>query len=309
MSKEDGSEAGRGRGRRSAGTRGSCEIRRLVPGDEAAIAGFLARHADGSVFLRANLQAAGLTYNGNPLEGVYVGAFDDGALKGVAAHYWNGALILQAPEHAGALACAAVEASGRIVAALIGPWTQVSAARGALDAEEWRTSLDSKEVLMRLPLQDLRVPPALADGRLVCRRSRASDLERLVDWHMAYLAEALGMADTPSNRSRHLPMLMRAHEAGDLFALEDGGRVVSTCSFNAPAGDTVQIGGVWTPPEFRNRGYARAVVAGALLMAQESGVETAVLFTGENNIAALRAYRKIGFTPVGDYGLVFFDDA
>jgi RimJ/RimL family protein N-acetyltransferase len=308
MSEQDGSEAGRGRGQIQAGTRGRCEIRRLVPGDEAAITGFLARHADGSVFLRANLQAAGLAYHGNPLEGVYVGAFDDGALEGVAAHYRNGALILQAPEHAGALARAAVEESGRVVAALIGPWAQVSAARTALDAAEWRTSLDSREVLMRLLLRDLRAPAALTGGRLVCRRSRPSDLEGLAAWHMAYLAEALNVADTPTNRSRHLPMLMRAHEAGDLFALEDGGRVVSTCSFNAPAGDTVQIGGVWTPPELRSRGYARAVVAGALLTAQENGVETAVLFTGENNTAALRAYQKIGFAPVGDYGLVFFDD-
>lgn len=305
---EDDDAAHHGRDCTPAGTRGQCEIRQLVPGDEAAIANFLARHADSSGFLRANLQAAGLAYNGNPLEGVYVGAFAEGALTGVAAHYWNGALILQAPEHTGALARAAIKASGRVVAALIGPWAQVSAARAALGAAEWPTSLDSREVLLRLPLKDLHAPPALADGSLLCRRSRPSDLAWLADWRMAYLTEALDVADTPGNRAKHLPMLMRAHEAGDLFVLEDRGRAVSTCDFNAPAGNTVQIGGVWTPPELRNRGYAQAVVAGALLMAKENGVDTAVLFTGENNIAALRAYRKIGFAPVGDYGLVLFDE-
>jgi RimJ/RimL family protein N-acetyltransferase len=285
-----------------------CEIRRLIPGDEAAVENFLALHADSSVFLRANLQAAGLVYNGKSLEGVYVGAFDAGALIGVAAHYWNGALILQAPEHAGILAGAAAEASGRIIVSLLGPWAQLCAARTALDATEWPTSHASREVLFRLPLTDLRVPAALAAGSLTCRRSRPSDLEWLADWRMAYLAEALGVADTPDNRARHLPMLRLSHETGDLFVLEENGCALSTCAFNAQAGDRVQIGGVWTPPEWRNRGYAQAVVAGALLLARDSGSAIAVLFTGENNSAAIRAYQKIGFAAVGDYGLVFFDD-
>jgi RimJ/RimL family protein N-acetyltransferase len=286
-----------------------CEIRRLLSGDEETLENFLARHADSSVILRASLQAAGLAYNGNPLEGVYVGAFEAGALAGVAAHYWNGALILQAPAHAGILACAATEASGRIIAALIGPWAQLCAARAALDATEWPTSHDSREVLFRLSLADLLVPPALSADAVVCRRSHPADLDRLADWRMAYLAEALGAADTPDNRARHLPMLLRSHETGDLFVLEESSRLLSTCAFNASAGGTVQIGGVWTPPQLRNRGYAQAVVAGALLAAQAEGSDTAVLFTGQNNIAAIRAYQKIGFAPVGEYGLVFFDDA
>jgi RimJ/RimL family protein N-acetyltransferase len=290
-------------------TRFRLEIRRLCPGDDEATERFLVRHADSSVFLRANLRQAGLAYGGNPFEGVYVGAFCGKHLTGIAAHYWNGVLILQAPEHAGALARAAAAESGRIVEGLIGPWAQVCAARTALDAAEWLTSLDSKEVLMRLSLSELQPPPALAEGALLCRRSRDGDLPWLADWRMAYLAESLGETDTPANRAKHLPMLERTHSEGDLFILEDGGRAVSTCSFNAPAGDTVQIGGVWTPPELRSRGYAQAVVAGALLTARDRGIATAVLFTGEGNTAALRAYQKIGFTPVGDYGLVFFCDA
>src|SRR2546425_12835478 len=68
--------------------------------------------------------------------------------------------------------------------------------------------------------------------------------------------------------------------------------------------EIVQIGGVWTPPELRGRGYGRAVVAGSLLAARERNVRRAVLFADPRNTAAQRAYLVLGFELVGDYGLV-----
>jgi predicted GNAT family acetyltransferase len=74
--------------------------------------------------------------------------------------------------------------------------------------------------------------------------------------------------------------------------------------FNATLPDIVQIGGVWTPPESRGRGYARSVVAGSLLAAHQQEVRRAVLFANPANAAARAAYLSIGFEIVGDYGLV-----
>ena len=68
----------------------------------------------------------------------------------------------------------------------------------------------------------------------------------------------------------------------------------------------VQIGGVWTAPALRGRGYARCAVAGSLQTARERGVLHAVLFTGETNPAAQAAYVAIGFRPVGDYAILLF---
>ena len=70
--------------------------------------------------------------------------------------------------------------------------------------------------------------------------------------------------------------------------------------------ETVQIGAVWTPPELRGRGYARAVVAGALRTAASEGARRAVLFTGESNTPARQTYQGLGFRRVGDYGIVLF---
>jgi uncharacterized protein len=71
----------------------------------------------------------------------------------------------------------------------------------------------------------------------------------------------------------------------------------------------VQIGGVWTPPALRGKGYGKSVVAGSLLAARSQGVKRAILFTGDNNQAAQAVYRGIGFLPTGEkYGLVLFEE-
>jgi predicted GNAT family acetyltransferase len=75
--------------------------------------------------------------------------------------------------------------------------------------------------------------------------------------------------------------------------------------FNGRLPDAVQIGGVFTPPDLRARGFARAVVAGALLAARAEGVTRSILFTGRDNAFARRAYQSLGYGIVGNYGIVF----
>ena len=88
------------------------------------------------------------------------------------------------------------------------------------------------------------------------------------------------------------------------WLLEEGGKPVSTSAFNTSFEEAVQVGGVWTPPKLRRRGYGRAVVAVSLLDARAQGVGTAVLFTGLDNIPAQKAYLALGFRHIGDYRLI-----
>jgi len=71
----------------------------------------------------------------------------------------------------------------------------------------------------------------------------------------------------------------------------------------------VQIGGVYTPPAERSRGYAHCVIAQSLLDARDAGVSQAILFTGEENYAAQKAYIALGFQHVGDYRLLILREA
>jgi ribosomal protein S18 acetylase RimI-like enzyme len=280
-------------------------IRLLGPGDEVRLEAFLAAHADSSMFLWANLRRGGLADHGQEFQGTYAAALEGGRITGVAAHYWNGVLILQAPAAAVRLAHAAAAVTGRSIIGLVGPWTQVDKVRTGLDLDRTvRTS--SREALFALPLADLIVPAALAAGRVACRRAGPRDLDLVTSWCVASEVELYGAQDTPHLRAEEARGAEALVARGDAFLLEAGGRIVSICTHGARVLDVVQIGGVWTPPELRGRGYARAVVAGALLAARAADARRAVLFTGEGNIPAQQAYRALGFERVGDYGVMRF---
>jgi len=277
-------------------------IRPLGPGDEAALEAFLARHADSSMFLRSNARRAGLDDRGAALQGSYVAAFAGAEITAVAAHYWNGMVIIQAPEHAGDLARAAVAHSGRDLRGFSGPWEQVEAARAALHAEDRAASKASRETLYALSLAALAVPEPLATGRWTCRHGHPEEEDLLTEWRAAYAREALGAADGAALReeSRAEIVLLRRERAD--FVLEHDGLPVAFAAYNARLPDIVQIGGVWTPPARRGRGYGRGVTAGALVAARDAGAARAVLFT--DHPVASRAYEALGFRRVGEYGLV-----
>jgi GNAT superfamily N-acetyltransferase len=281
-------------------------VRVLGPGDAAALEAFLGRHADSSMFLRSNARRAGLEDHGRPYEATYVAAEDGGAIVAVAAHCWNGMLLLQAPSHAAAVARAAAARSTRRLRGFAGPWEQVTAARAALGAAAVPTAKPENEGLYALSLAALRVPAPLGDGRWTWRVPTAADDDLLFGWRLAFNREALGLGDTPAVRDETGADVRRWREEGSGFVLEDAGRPVAFAAWNAWLPDIVQIGGVWTPPALRGRGYGRGATAAALLAARARGATRGVLFTDAP--AAVTAYTALGFERVGTYGLVLLAD-
>lgn len=276
----------------------------LHPGDEAALEAFLAQHADTSMFLRSNARAAGLVDRGAPLQGTYVAALEAGRIVGVAAHCWNGIVLVQAPAHAAALARAAVRRSRRAVSGFSGPWPQVVAARAALGRSTTPASKTSREELYTLDLTALRLPPRLLDDAVRCRHPAADELDLLTDWRVRFAIEALGVSDGPELRATCRADLRLLHERGADWVAVREHAPVAYAAFNAMLPEIVQVGGVWVPPPLRGQGYGRAVVGGALLAARKQNVQRAVLFADPLNAPARTAYLALGFQIAGDYGLV-----
>lgn len=286
------------------------EIRKLVEGDQQALYNWLDAHEESSLFLRSNLEKGGIVDCGGPYEGTYLGAWDGEVLCGVAVLFWNGKILLQSPEHAGLLVPVLQALGPRPIDGLVGPWGQVEVAQAALRVSPAQVRFRSREILYRLTLSDLSVPSPRAGQRLVARMARSQDAALLADWYVAYRWELEGEVGTPGARARELEQRRAALEerlpTSSIWILEDEGRPVATTSFNARTAKMAQLGGVWTPPELRGRGYARAVIADHLRHARGEGVRTAILFTGEGNRAAQRCYTALGFTPIGDYGICLF---
>ncbi|PJI38109.1 GNAT family N-acetyltransferase [Ferrovibrio sp.] len=282
------------------------DIRLLSPADAPALQAFLAAHVAQTMLLRGNLRRSGIVDGDQPCQGRYAAAFEGDRIIGAAALYWNGNLILHAPGHVAEVSRIAV--GDRRVNGILGPWQQSLDAQDALGLGDRHLKLRSREILMSLPLQDLQQPAPLPHQKLTWRVATADDVDLLSEWRDAMTQETLG--DTPSQASlRQNRSDVECWVAGgDQFLLLDDGRPVSGCSFNARLPDAVQLGNVWTPPEWRSRRYARSVVAGALDHVRKAGATTAILFTDRENAAAQTTYAALGFTHIGDYAILLFAD-
>ncbi len=288
------------------------DVRILEPGDEAAAEAFLLPRIESSMFLLSNMRRVGLADGDERYHGTYAGAFDsDGRLISIAGHFWNHNVILQAPVHLEALCRAAAEASGRKVRGVVGPASQAAVCIDLFDLPEYgeRVQFKEHEGLYTLGLDRLRLPDALAEGKVLCRLLEAQDREAYIDMLRAYEINETGRKPGEALEKRLIEMFEHGHRERDEWVLEADSDLVAMSGFNAKITEAVQIGGVYTRPELRGRGYGRCVVAASLRDTRAEGVERAILFTGEQNVAAIRVYQSLGFERIGDYRILILHGA
>jgi predicted GNAT family acetyltransferase len=180
-------------------------------------------------------------------------------------------------------------------------------ARAALGLDGTRASHDGQELLFALSLDALKVPNLLRQPDIVVRTPSEAETSQVVrGWRVDYMAETLGSKRSPELETAALEHMQGTRKDGLLWVLARGDELVAMTTFNASARGIVQVGGVYTPPSLRSRGYARAAVAGSLQRAKENGAARSILFTAEHNQAARRCYTSLGYEAIGDFGLVLF---
>ncbi len=284
-------------------------IRILQPGDEPLLESYLQPCIESSLFLVSNMRAAGLVDNGRSQEGTYAATFEQDRIIGVAALFWNGSLILQAPiAQLPDLYQAIAAAAPRPIARFIGPKQQVQTLLDHLNITPAALKLDEPEYLYSLNLADLQTPPQLRSEAWQGRLMQAKDIDLMTRWRVGYAIETLGDTESPALWQRMRAGAEKYLQMGRVWILEDNGQPVATTAFNATIKEMVQVGGVWTPPEWRRRGYGRAAVAASLLGVKADGIQTAILFTGESNIPAQKVYEAIGFQHIGDYRITLLKE-
>ncbi|MGN0729445.1 GNAT family N-acetyltransferase [Treponema sp.] len=141
--------------------------------------------------------------------------------------------------------------------------------------------------------------------RLKAEECSAQDAEELFPLQVSYIKEEV----LPEWKKINLPLermnFERILKTQRVFAVKIGGTFCAKAQTNSASGSTVQIGGVFTKPEFRSKGIASSLVKKMAQEFQQEG-KTAVLFVDKKNAPAIRAYRKAGFKIFGKYKILYY---
>lgn len=138
----------------------------------------------------------------------------------------------------------------------------------------------------------LRPPSPAPEGR--ARAATRADRALLVAWVEGF-AEATGQ---PKSSAEWL--VDEGTERGSLALWESGGTPLALAGRSLMLAGMVRVTSVYTPPEFRGRGYGAAVTAEASRAALAEGAAEVLLFTDLANPTSNGVYLRIGYEPVAD---------
>jgi len=89
------------------------------------------------------------------------------------------------------------------------------------------------------------------------------------------------------------------------FIIRKNGLIAAKANISGVSKHFFQIGGVATREEFQGQGLAKCVVS-ALCKHFFAQGKTALLFTGVDNIPAIKVYTALGFKPFDDYTMLHY---
>lgn len=143
------------------------------------------------------------------------------------------------------------------------------------------------------PPKELRLLQCFPMYQMICLTPPAAPQ---TDFHI----EKLTPGDVPEMRklaeaTEPGPFRSRTIELGGYRGIRVDGRLASMTGQRCGLDDFTEISAVCTWPEFRGRGYAKALVATVANGVFEQN-KTPILGVREENVNAIRVYEKVGFT-------------
>ncbi|MCB9451639.1 MAG: GNAT family N-acetyltransferase [Anaerolineaceae bacterium] len=166
-------------------------------------------------------------------------------------------------------------------------------------AEHW-TTLTRKSSHLHMAQRIYRLDKVNAPENIpgTFRRATRNDRDLLVAWLGAFHQEAMGEVNQ-EQAERSVENFLTSNTRG-LYLWEDNGQPVSMAGSTGPTPHGIRIGAVYTPPEFRKRGYASACVAALSQVLLDSGRKFCFLYTDLSNPTSNHIYQDIGYRPVSD---------
>ncbi|MEZ4521930.1 MAG: GNAT family N-acetyltransferase [Thermomicrobiales bacterium] len=149
-------------------------------------------------------------------------------------------------------------------------------------SEAWRSRSGRAfelTVAQRIYQTERVTPPEHVAGEL--RPATMEDYELLLRWFEAFEHEAYGEGERPQSAERLVTEFLSGNERG--LGIWHDGQAVSMAGYKGPTPNGIRIGPVYTPPEWRRRGYGSACTAALSQHLLDIGYRSCFLFTDLSN--------------------------
>jgi len=236
----------------------------------------------------------------NALTGI-VGTFDNATLVGIASTGANCVTTDLTDEAAGALA-SQLASEGRRSASIVGRKENVQKLWAALDGR-WGAPRAIRELQ---PLLLLRRQPELAGDPLV-RRATPDELDLVFPACVHMFRGEVGI--DPLARGMGSAYRERIEEtiaSGRPFVRILNGVLEFKAELGAVSSAVTQVQGVWVAPHLRGRGLAAPGMAAVAALAMSDVAPAIELYVNDFNVAAMKAYERVGFERHDVFSTVFF---
>jgi predicted GNAT family acetyltransferase len=133
------------------------------------------------------------------------------------------------------------------------------------------------------------------------RTATPEDLPLAVAWLRDFQTEA--QVDTTADPT---PVASARINRNELIWWEDQGHPVALAAVSVPIAGMSRIGPVYTPPNYRRRGYGAAITHAVTEKARKEGAAEVLLFADQANPISNSIYQRLGYRPIGDYVTIHF---
>jgi hypothetical protein len=274
-------------------------VRLLERRDLDEVLDLLDRDPVADVFVASRVQAAGLAES--RLGAQVWGYGERGRLESLCYSGANLVPVQAGPEAVRAFAERA-RRQGRRCSSLVGESGAVQHLWSLLTPSWGR----ARAVREAQPLLALDGPPAVAADPAV-RRVRREEVDTLLPACVAMFTEEIGVSPLAGDggalyRARVTELVTQ----GRAYARIEDGTVLFKAEVGAATSSVCQVQGVWVHPSLRGRGLSVGGTAAVAALARAQVAPVVSLYVNDFNVAARRAYERVGFRQVGTFTSVLF---
>lgn len=278
-------------------------IERVDDSNKDLMLEFLKQNENYTLFLLGNFENYGFKLTEAPYSGNYKLIRSDDKIVGVFCLTKKGSLLIEAIASKAIFEKVLNSCSEESISlsGLVGNWEFCHSFWNFLKEKKiiQKETFNSKEILYTVDLSNASCFP-----QTHVRLLTESDYPQWKPLRLDYLIEEGFPNDLSDEQLLNLYLDKVRRKIIWGFFLND--KLVSIADLNAKALDLGQVGGVYTVPSYRKRGYSKSVMQKLLYDAKTVHlIRKLIIFTGEKNFPAQKLYHAIGVIPVGYFSLLF----